>query len=194
MSIHGDKDETPTGPALPEALGIRLTKLEEEFCWAYAETYSTGESYFRANPDSKASRAMARSYGAALLRKPHIRRRIYDIRQPALAQAGITLERTIKELGRVAFADARNLLNKNGGLKKLADLDDDTAAALNGIDTKGAGKDIGRVVGVKMADKVSALDKLMKHFGGYERDNAQRGENLAVQVLVVPPTREPRPD
>lgn len=187
-------DETPTGPALPEALGIRLTKLEEAFCWAYAETYSPADAYFRANPDSKVARTKASNYGHVLLRKPHIRRRIYDIRQPALAQAGITLERTIKELGRVAFSDARKLVKRNGGLKRLQDLDDDTAAALNGIDTKGAGKDIGKIVGVKMADKVAALDKLMKHFGGYERDNQQRGENLAVQVLVVPPTREPRPD
>lgn len=35
------------------------------------------------------------------------------------------------------------------------------------------------------SDKISCLDKVMKHQGLYERDNKQRAENIAIQIVLV---------
>jgi hypothetical protein len=37
------------------------------------------------------------------------------------------------------------------------------------------------------ADAEAALEKAMKHLGLYDRDNAQRGENLQLVVELVGP-------
>ena len=183
--------------ALPEALGIRLTPLEEAFAWAYLETHNLADAYYAARPDSKVSRGKAGTYGSALYAKAHVRERMRDIRMPALERAGITLDRTLLELKRLAYMDPRKLFKRVKGqmvLKEVDELDADTAAALSSIDLKGAGEDIGKIVGVTFKQKAQAIDMLMKHFGGYEKDNHQRGDNLKVQVLLVAPTQEPRPD
>lgn len=183
--------------ALPEALGVRLTPLEEAFCWAYLDTHNLADAYYLARPESKVARSKASGYGSQLYAKPHVRERMRDIRMPALERAGITLDRTLLELKRLAYMDPRKLFKRVKGqmvLKEVDELDADTAAALSSIDLKGAGEDIGKIVGVTFKQKAQAIDMLMKHFGGYEKDNHQRGDNLKVQVLLVQPTREPRPD
>lgn len=47
---------------------------------------------------------------------------------------------------------------------------------------------------LRYADKLRALDMLAKRFGIYERDNKQRGPNLALRINVVGgPPREAEP-
>jgi peptidyl-prolyl cis-trans isomerase C len=53
-------------------------------------------------------------------------------------------------------------------LKEIDELDADTAAALSSVDLKGAGEDIGKIVGVTFKQKAQAIDMLMKQ-------QAQRG-------------------
>ena len=53
--------------------------------------------------------------------------------------------------------------------------DDETAAAMSPRLESGA----------TPHDKNRALDMAFKHLGLYERDNAQRGESLAIQVNIV---------
>ena len=68
-------------------------------------------------------------------------------------------------------------------------LDDDTAACVASVehDSFGGGDDgqSGRTTKIKVWDKNTALEKAMKHLGLYERDKAQRGESLAIQVNIV---------
>lgn len=95
-------------------------------------------------------------------------------------ETGITLERVIRELGRIAFFDPRKLFDKDGNPLPITELDDDTVAAVAGLDVleeyEGSGEDrrvVGYVKKWKLATKDGALDKLMKHLGGYAKDNGQ---------------------
>jgi len=38
---------------------------------------------------------------------------------------------------------------------------------------------------VRICDKIQALQQALKYLGRYDRDDAQRGENLELQVLLV---------
>lgn len=95
---------------------------------------------------------------------------------------GITLERTLREIARGAFHDPRRFFDESGGLKRIVDLDDDTAAALAGFDVTELNADgavIGYVKKIKLGDRKGYLDMLMKHLGGYKVDNDQKGKSAA---------------
>lgn len=108
---------------------------------------------------------------------------IEDVRK----RAGISLERTLKEIASQAFFDPRKLFHEDGTPKGINELDDVTAAAIEGVDVQETRDETGRVVArirkYKLARKTPALDMLMKHLGGYEQDNKQKGEG-AVNALV----------
>jgi phage terminase small subunit len=104
------------------------------------------------------------------------------------------VERTRAELARVCFSDVRKLFNPDGSLKKVSELDADTAAAVASfeVDEVEVGdKVVRRTIKVKLWDKNAALEMAIKHLGLYERDNTQRSENLSLQVLLAgAPTNE----
>ena len=127
----------------------------------------------------------AASQASRLLKSVKVRREIdkADAERLAKVQAdtGITLERTLREIARIAYFDPRKLFDKDGKPLAITDLDDDTAAAIAGLEVleeyQGSGQDrelIGHVKKWKLSDKKGGLDMLMKHLGGYEVDNQQK--------------------
>jgi phage terminase small subunit len=131
-----------------------------------------------------------------LLKLAHVKAAIEqgeaDLIQKIQADTGITLERTLKELARLAFFDPRKLFSKDGKPLAINELDDDTAASIAGLDVleefDGSGKDrvfIGMTKKYKLTDKRAALDMLMKHLGGYKEDNKQSGEAAAGTVSAL---------
>ena len=74
----------------------------------------------------------------------------------------------VRELARIAFSDTRKLFNEDGSMKLPHEMDDDTAAALAGVDTFEE-SDKGVIAGytrkVKRWDKTRALELLGKHLG-----------------------------
>lgn len=125
----------------------------------------------------------AEQQGSRLMKDPAVRR-LLDERRTVLANSmEITTERVLREMARIAFFDPRRLFNADGTPKPLNELDDDTAAALAGLDVmeawEGSGKDrmfVGWNKKYRIANKVDALDKLMKNLGLFDKDNAQKGK------------------
>ena len=98
----------------------------------------------------------------------------------------LTEERVIREIARLAFFDPRKMFHADGSPKSITELDDDTAAAISGLEVleqyEGAGKDrvlVGHIKKYKIADKNSALDKAAKILGQYKKDNEQAGKGAA---------------
>lgn len=105
---------------------------------------------------------------------------------------GISLERTLQELAKGAFYDVRKLFNEDGSPKALQDLGDDEAAAIEGIEVVelwgGKGEEravIGHVKRYKLAKRSVSLEMLMRHLGGFRKDNNEKnqGVNALVQLL-----------
>lgn len=90
---------------------------------------------------------------------------------------GLTVDRVLGEIRRLALGDVRDLFNPDGSMKPLHEMDADTAAMVAGVDFAN-----GKVKKLKLWDKNAALDKAMRHLGLYERDNEQsKGQfNLTV--------------
>lgn len=105
---------------------------------------------------------------------------------------GLDMERTLREVARVSYSDTRKLYREDGTLKPPAEWDDDSAAAVAGVETleefDGRGEErklIGYTKKLKIWDKNAALEKAMKFHGLYEKDNAQRAESLSLEVVLV---------
>ena len=107
--------------------------------------------------------------GPQLLAKTHIAAAIAEKRADRSERTGITADRVLQELARVAFFDPRKAFNDDGSMKPLSELDDDTAATIAGLDLAeirdSEGQPIGVLKKIKIADKLVALDKLARHLG-----------------------------
>lgn len=93
---------------------------------------------------------------------------------------GLTEERISLEVARLAFFDPRKMFNAKGDPIPISELDDDTAAAIAGLDVleeyEGSGPErrlVGYVKKYKIADKNSALERGAKILGMFNKDNAQ---------------------
>jgi len=125
-----------------------------------------------------------------LLKKDNIRARLEELRQPSIYSTQLSLKRTLLELSKIAFFDIQDLFDDEGILLPFSELDSSTTGAIKSIrvsDVISNGKVIGRKVSIDLWDKNAALDKLMKHLGGYEKQNNNKEDlllsNLYKQVM-----------
>jgi phage terminase small subunit len=127
----------------------------------------------------------AGAVGFENLKKPEIARRVDAARAERAERTKITADRVLQELARIAFFDPRRLLNSDGSPKPVHELDDDTAAALAGMDIleefEGTGEDrkfVGYTKKFKIADKNTALTNAMRHLGMMK-------DKLEVETTIV---------
>lgn len=142
----------------------------------------------------------ARAQGCTLLTHPDIVQSLQRATARIEAISGLTVERTLQEVARLAYFDPRTLFRADGTLKTPEEWDDDTAAAVAQIEVdehfERTNSDNGEkktvVYGtsskkLKVWDKNAALEKAMRYLGLYEKDNRQRGADLALQVVMIGP-------
>lgn len=136
----------------------------------------------------------AYSQGQRLLKHVEISGQLADVAEKVGEIAGLTAERTLRESARICYSDPRRMCHADGSLKQIAEMDDDTRAAIASFEIderKVDGVVISRTIKIKLWDKNRALEMAMRHLGLYNRDNTQRSENLSLQVLLVgAPTNE----
>lgn len=82
----------------------------------------------------------------------------------------INAENVLREYARIAFFDVKNLFDDDGNPLPLTELDDNTSAAIAGVDVQKLGKDEGfaQIVKYKLADKLRALDALAKRLNLFD--------------------------
>lgn len=151
-----------------------MTPAQKRFADEYLIDLNATRAYKAAYPSCKKDET-ANVNGSKLLRNAKVKEYI-DIKQKALEEkSGVTQQRIIEELAKIAFADIRKAYDKNGNLRPIQDLDDDTAGAIIGVESfeeyEGRGDDreyIGDTKKVKMADKIRAAELLGKHLGMFK--------------------------
>lgn len=144
-----------------------MTPAQETFAAGVAQGLTQAEAYRRAYPKSKGWRdATVWKRSSELMRNGEVLGRVSELTRQAAASNEITVERVLRELARLAFFDIRKLVNRDGAPRPLHELDDDTAAALAGLEVCRVGNAVlgeGEVLKFKIADKNSALEKLAKY-------------------------------
>lgn len=131
------------------------------------------------------------------LQKPQIRAAIAEAQTPRLTKLDMDAEEVLIELARIARANLLDYMRINEAGEPIVDfsrLDRDKAAALSEVvveefpSARGAGKREVRRIKFRLHDKLSALDKLAKHFGLMrERVSLENADGSAVR-----PKHDPR--
>ena len=131
-----------------------------------------------------------------LLTLPNISQALEQERERAAAATGLTVERTLRELARIAYQDPRKLFHANGAPRAIHELDDDTAATVASFEIEeqtretGRGKSKKRTVAsfirrVKAWDKNAALEKAMKYHKLYSDDVPQHGTVIIIGASTL---------
>lgn len=96
----------------------------------------------------------------------------------------VSAERTLREIGRVAFQDARLFFKEDGSLIPIHELSDDAAAVLAGFEIEEINiKDvkIGELKKIKRFDKVKALEMLAKYHKMFEDNDGKINLNVTIK-------------
>lgn len=162
-----------------------LSPKQEAFCLAYLTSASASDAYRQAYSTSRMNEKTVWEAASRCLADPRVAGRIAELRAQAADKAVLTEARVLEEVARLGLFDPRKLFNADGSPKDIHALDDATAAAIAGLEVieqyEGSGperKFVGYLKKYKIADKNSALEKLMKHMGMFEKDNKQRAGML----------------
>jgi phage terminase small subunit len=154
----------------------------------FIEAYlSNGENATQAALAAGFSPISAASQGSRLLKNAKVRQELDSRRAAIVEKVGLSTERTLREVARLAYADPRNFYKADGTIKSIHELDDDTAATIASVEVDELtvdGKVIGLTKKIKHWDKNAALEKAMKFHGLYEKDNGQTAPQ--VRIVVVP--------
>lgn len=162
---------------------IKLPKLSDKrrrFAEEYLIDFNATQAAIRAGYSPKS----AAQQGSELLKNPKVRAYV-DARMSELGRrTGITQERILRELARIAFLDPTKLADMDTG-RMLANAIEDDRAAIASVKVKtfesaDGGGGIEREI--RFADKIRALELLGKRFGMW-LDRTQMDVTGAVQII-----------
>jgi phage terminase small subunit len=123
------------------------------------------------------------SHASRLVANGKIADRVSEILAAGAERAEITREMVVRELGRIGFSDIRRVFDSNGALRRLEDLDDESAAAIASVEvvTKrvpGGDKDeVEHVAKIKTWDKRAALVDIAKMQGWHVERHEHTGKD-----------------
>lgn len=174
----------------------KLTQKQADFVREYLVDLNATKAYMRVYTGS--SEGAARRNASRLMTNDVIQAAISAERQKTAESIGLTRERVLAQYERLGFSDPRKIFDAYGQIKPITDLDDDTAAAIQGIEVEyrqldGPDSDPVPVLKIKMADRKAALDAIMKAQGWNSAEKhevtGKNGQPIqhAVRVVLVPP-------
>lgn len=154
-------------------MGMRkLTDKQARFVEEYIVDLNGKQAAIRAGYSNKYADRIAYQ----LLGKPRVRAALQAAQRRVSAETGVTHERVIKEISRLAFASSRNVMSwgpDGVAIKSSDELTDDEAAAVTSVKAVSNASGV-ETIEVRLADKLGALEKLAKHLGMYDQAGDDR--------------------
>ena len=157
-----------------------LNERHERFCQRYVEHLKKRQAAIDAGFSEKSAHATATD----LLKDPLIQSRIQDIREEYKEQIGVFDGHVIKTWTRIMMACVSDFGTYEDGEFTLKDwkyIHNDDLHAIKKLDQDTKYNRFGeKTVKLKIEfhDKLEASDKIARHFGMYEKDNAQRNPDM----------------
>lgn len=167
-----------------------LTPQRETFAAGLASGLTQAAAYRKAYPKSlKWKDASVWDTASKLAANPEVRQRVTELASKAASANEVTVERVVRELARLAFFDVRKLHRDDGEPIPVQDLDDDTAAAIVGIESateRGRDQEAGTTVirKYKLADKGANLERLGRHLKMFI-DRVELSGSVALADAIV---------
>lgn len=148
----------------------KLTAKQEKFCQLYTKHWNATKAAREAGYSDES----ASERGYELRQKPSVQARIAELTEHALSEIGVTRERVLAELSKLAFSNMKDFAEwgPNGiSLKHSQEMDDDHGACIQELSETVT--EHGGSTRFKLYDKVRALELL----GKYQKLFAERVEH-----------------
>ena len=136
-----------------------MTDKQKRFCEEYMIDLNATQAAIRAGYSPKTAQQTSHEN----LLKPVIQNYISQLQAKQSRRTGVSADRVVRELARIAFVNAGDLIDPETASVKL-DASRDDLAAVQSVKVKTFGED-GLEHEVKLADKLKALDLLGRHLG-----------------------------
>ena len=142
-----------------------LTEKEAVFCREYLIDLNATQAAIRAGYSARS----AQDNAYRLIKRPHVRCEIDRLMAERSRRTGVTADRVLQELARIAFANPNDVLDLENGTVREG-LSDDDAALIAGVKFKVVPNREGQSVEreIKLYDKVKALELLGRHLSLFE--------------------------
>ena len=159
-----------------------MTDKQARFCEEYMIDLNATQAAIRAGYSPKT----AQEQSARLLSNVMVQNRLAQLQAEQSRRTGVSADRVVRELAKIAFANASDLIDPETASVKL-DASRDDLAAIQSIKVKSFGED-GLEHEVKLADKLRALDLLGKHLGMY-KDASEKEKCRCSKITTYRPLR-----
>lgn len=163
---------------------MNLTDKQERFCNEYLIDLNATQAAIR----SGYSELTARTIGSENLTKLDIQERISELQKEISERNKITIDECVSTLAKMARFDISDLYNEDGTLKPIHEIDKDARLSIESIESDEIiidQKKIGNSNKIKTSNRRANIIELMKHLGGYEKDNKQKDANNVV-IFNIP--------
>lgn len=171
-----------TAPAQPRSTDNRRSRFAQE----YAKDLNATRAAIRAGYARKAAHVTA----SRLLSNAKVRAEIDTLLAKAAKAAEITVERTRKEIARIAYGDIRKLFDKGNRPRDISELTEDDAAMVASVEVveeyRGQGERrtlVRRTYKLNTRNKLQALDQCMSLLGMHR--TAESGESGGLKLTIV---------
>lgn len=149
-------------------MAARLTDKQKRFVKEYLVDLNATKAAIRAGYSQNTARAI----GCENLTKLDIQLEIQKERERIAKKTEITQEKVLREYARIAFFDPRKMFDSAGNPLNVNELDDDTAAAVAGLEVvrefNANTETTSFTKKYKIANKLGALDSIAKHLGMFD--------------------------
>jgi phage terminase small subunit len=150
-----------------EGQEFNLTYKQEAFVNEYLVDLNATQAAIRAGY----SEDTAGVIGSENLKKPYIREAIQKAMDSRAERTKITADRVLNELGKMGFANIRDIFTESGNLRPINELPEHVAAAIqsvevtvkSGDENEDGSRTVENVHKVRLADKKAPLELLGKH-------------------------------
>ncbi len=170
----------------------KLTHLNKTFAWEFVRTNSGMQAYLNATGKTAVTpkdRIRASVQGQQMLSRPQVRKYLQTIRDEQ--RIGVT--EIVDELAQIIRFDVADMLNDDGTVKAIKDMPETARKMIAGLEVSelwmGRGKNkeqYGVVKKIKFLSKMDAIEKAMKHLGGYKEDNDQKKAVTQIAIFQLP--------
>lgn len=156
----GDDADRDTGAVPGVAVAVaELTPRQALFVQEYLVDLNATQAAIRAGYSSSS----AAELGSRLVEKSQVAAAIAKAKAERSKRTGINADRVLEELARIAFSDMGEFADWSGEHVTLRDSSQiDTRCV---VEVKQTAKQFGADVGIKLHDKLGALNALAKHLG-----------------------------
>lgn len=161
-----------------------LTPQQEKFAQGVASGLNQSEAYRRAYPRSvKWKENAVQNAGYKMMGIGDVSARVVALARKVEEAFVVDTARLLRESSRIAHSDIANIMHSDGRVKLPQELDVETRAAIASFKIDEYGR-----IEYKFWDKNNAHERLFKHKGLFEVDNAQKpAQVVEVRLTALKP-------